>query len=316
MHAQHAAKTPTTPRSLLADALRIGDPVFAGALTIFPLLGSAGRVAYRTLAEALEGGGKLRELPSADVNRLLFDAPDGPAVLLYAGEEVLGAKQNRVVNATLLAAGSSHTVVPVSCVEEGRWTPGGERSDFAVSDQIAFTALRRKMTDMVRTSRSSGRGHATDQSSVWREVEHRTGTVGVRSTTGAMTAMYEHHDRAIDELAANAAVLEGQLGMIVFLGAEFAALDLVSSHDVWRRVHPRLLRSHALEALTSKTTKRPSTEAAARALDAVLDATADTAPAGIGLGTELRFSAEHDPIEGAGLLAEGELVQLSAFAAA
>src|SRR5258708_33063243 len=42
-------------------------------------------------------------------------------VLLVDGEELVGAKQNRVLNLTILAPAKHTTVIPVSCVEAGGW---------------------------------------------------------------------------------------------------------------------------------------------------------------------------------------------------
>ena len=43
-------------------------------------------------------------------------------VLVLDGEELVGAKQNRIVNTTILICGNTTTVIPVSCVEQGRWS--------------------------------------------------------------------------------------------------------------------------------------------------------------------------------------------------
>src|SRR5260370_19892305 len=43
-------------------------------------------------------------------------------VLLVDGEELVGAKQNRVLNLTILAPAKRTTIIPVSCVDAGRWT--------------------------------------------------------------------------------------------------------------------------------------------------------------------------------------------------
>lgn len=47
----------------------------------------------------------------------VFVMPPLPTVLILDGEEILGAKQNRMVNATILIAAHTKVKVPVSCVE-------------------------------------------------------------------------------------------------------------------------------------------------------------------------------------------------------
>ena len=40
---------------------------------------------------------------------------------LMAGEHLVGAKQNRVLNASILVGVRTELAIPVSCVEAGRW---------------------------------------------------------------------------------------------------------------------------------------------------------------------------------------------------
>ena len=42
-------------------------------------------------------------------------------VLVNDGTQLVGAKQNRIVNATILIAPGTEVAMPVSCVEAGRW---------------------------------------------------------------------------------------------------------------------------------------------------------------------------------------------------
>src|SRR5256885_7264429 len=68
-------------------------------------------------------------------------------VLLYDGEELLGAKQNRILNVTVLVAAQSKTVIPVSCVEEGRWS--ARSSFFSSARHAAYPELRRRKAEQL-----------------------------------------------------------------------------------------------------------------------------------------------------------------------
>src|SRR3712207_601380 len=82
--------------ALIAEPFRIGEPDVAGALVVFPIFGAEPRQAYRPFAEARQHGVRLGELEGhASVNDLVIENPTDTPVLLYEGEEVLGAQQNR-----------------------------------------------------------------------------------------------------------------------------------------------------------------------------------------------------------------------------
>ena len=92
------------------------------------------------------------------------------AVLFLFGEEIRGAKQNRVANASFLVPEKSDVVLDVSCVEAGRWNrASGAR--FEGSDEMLAPSLRRKMSQerhpVTRSRREllrrPGRGVGPDQ---------------------------------------------------------------------------------------------------------------------------------------------------------
>lgn len=92
------ATEPTTPRlsDFLAAPLRAGEPDVHGPLAVFPLFGPPPVAEYVAFADGCARGLVVKELDdSASVNDLVVLNPTGVDVLLYEGEEVLGAQQNR-----------------------------------------------------------------------------------------------------------------------------------------------------------------------------------------------------------------------------
>src|SRR4051794_642638 len=96
----------------------IGAPLAHAGLALIPLYPAVEpRLDYIGLDEAFTGGLSVQELDEAGtVNTLLVDNPLGASVLLFEGEELVGAKQNRVLDRTVLVAARSKTPIAVNCV--------------------------------------------------------------------------------------------------------------------------------------------------------------------------------------------------------
>src|SRR5688500_18117627 len=101
--ATHPNQPSQTLRELLTEPLHVGDPDVVGPLAVFPIFGAAPRAEYVPFAEARTHGCRIRELEGgASVNDLLVENPTDSNVLLYEGEEVLGAQQNRTFDVSVL----------------------------------------------------------------------------------------------------------------------------------------------------------------------------------------------------------------------
>ena len=306
-----AAAVAATLADVLPANLRLGEPNVVGALVAYPIFGVAGRAQYALLSEALGKGAALHEVVPPNVNRLRMDAPPNLRVLLFAGEEVIGAKQNRIVNATVVIGASESAEIPVSCIEHGRWSRDQERDPMRSSTQVAFTSLRSTLHDMVSESRVRGRSYESDQSRVWRDVATTMGDHDIRSNTGAMTDVFAGKRESIDTVVDSVRLCEGQLGLLAFVGGRFLSLDLVSSPTAWASLHPRIVSGHALEALRVAPTLPLAFSEAAAVLRRVAALPTTSAAAPEGIGRELRARALG--LQGAGVLLDGELVQLSVF---
>jgi len=106
-------------------------------MTLIPLLAPhAGAPDYLTLEEALtQGVVQVTEVSQGgSVPDLKLINKSTNKLLVVDGEELIGAKQNRIVNATFLIAGQTEITIPVSCVEQGRWSYRSQK--FASGEKV------------------------------------------------------------------------------------------------------------------------------------------------------------------------------------
>lgn len=86
-------------------------------------------------------------------------------VLLIAGQLVQGGKQNRGINADMLVGAGQSAKIPVTCVEQGRWS-GTPRSRFGHAGFEPIDVRFSKMRDVHESQRAGGAAEA-NQSKVW-----------------------------------------------------------------------------------------------------------------------------------------------------
>jgi hypothetical protein len=272
--------------------LTIGPPDVAGALAVFPVFGPPPQLEYLSFAEAASLGARVTELPSgASVNDLLVLNPLDLPVLLYEGEELVGAQQDRTVDAAVLVPAGAHFPVAVSCVERNRWDGARHAEPFAPSPRAAFPALRALKNSRIRV------GGRADQSEVWAAVDE----VAADSPTRAMGDAFDRPE--IAELRSAIPRHDGQCGALVAIGGRFVVLDFVSRADVFAALHGPLVSGYALDALHAAPADPPSEPEA-------LLAEIESAPRRAD-GDRLHF--QRGRLSGSSLTHEGELIALSAF---
>src|SRR6266566_7060401 len=226
-----------TTKPDLSELIQLGDPVEHRGVVIVPLFPRRQPVAeYLTIEDALPLGFRVEEVDAAgSVPELAVHNPLEANVLLYDGEELLGAKQNRILNVTVLVAAQSKTVIPVSCVEEGRWS--ARSSFFSSARHAAYPELRRQKAEQL-SAEPFKRGAA--QSAVWHEVRGKSARHKVGSPTLAASDIFEQREEDLDRLRERFAVQPGQSGA-VFAAGRRICLDYVSRPDSFAHLYPKLL---------------------------------------------------------------------------
>ena len=104
--------------------LTLAEPQRDGKVEVTPLIDSGTWPrTWIVLGEALEKD--LLEIKEQDgggnVNEVIAHNHGKEPVLIVEGETIVGAKQNRVVIASVLVAAGSMVSIPVGCMERGRW---------------------------------------------------------------------------------------------------------------------------------------------------------------------------------------------------
>lgn len=219
-------------------------------MTVFELLRAQnGDPEYITLREALQRGAfSVTEVSEGgSVPELMVVNKGDAAVLLLDGEELRGAKQNRVLNTTILVGPKSSTKVPVSCVEHGRWSY--QSKQFAESGNVMHREMRALNVRQVNVSLERERAFRSDQGLIWDKVAEMACVLGAPSRTGAMRDVYEAKEADFDGFLECFRLADGQKGILVFVDGRPAGLDFVSRDKAFGELYPKLVKSYAMEAM-------------------------------------------------------------------
>lgn len=293
----------------LLERLRLGEADTYRGLTVVPLFGELGGPDYITLGQAIESGaltvGEVHAGGSVPELQAVNDG--GVGVLILDGEELSGAKQNRVLNASMFVPAKSAVTLPVSCTEQGRWSYTSDH--FSDSGVVAEHNVRRRKVESVSASLRENRGFRSDQSGVWDEVQALHVRHGVASRTGAMRDVFHQYERELADVSDVIGCHDGQIGVAVALGSRVLGVDVISRPEAYSALHRKLMWSYSLDALSEE-----SPEGGALAVQAFIDSLAAAAEERFeapGAGTSVRLAG--DAIVGQALVVDDAVVHAVAF---
>jgi hypothetical protein len=291
---------------MIQDLFQIGEPVQHRGIVVVPLFPRTDPVTvYLTLDEALASGLRIRETSeSGSVPELVVENPLSERVLLYDGEELVGAKQNRILNVSVLVEAKSTLTIPVSCVEQGRWSR--RSASFDSGSHVSHVHLRRRKA-VAQAAQPLARG--ISQGEVWDALHEKAIDLSVSSPTGASSDLYRARGNELRSLEDAFPAHPGQCGAILGIGDEMC-VDLVSRPDAFARLWPKLRAGYLLDALERLDGKPTPFAVLPTFLQWVSTADESRRPSA-GLGEDVRLRGER--VIGSGLELEGELIQLSAF---
>jgi hypothetical protein len=295
--------------------VQLGEPQYYHNIVLFPLqVHPNGVLSYITLAEAIAAGSftVTETSETGSVPELFVINKGDTAVLLVDGEELIGAKQNRVLNTSVLVRGKTETKIPVSCVEQGRWSYNS--AHFSSSTNFMDTKSRAMKSSSVSHSLKMSASYQSNQGEVWHGIRKLQAKAGFCSPTSAMNDVFKAKEEKLKECLTRFTCQPGQQGLIVLQNGQVAGLDLISRPEVYARLHEKFVRSYCIEGMLETAAEPEDPQIAREKARNFLD---DIARAGeqkfqsAGYGWDFRLRA--DSLAGNALVADDHVIHAAAF---
>lgn len=217
-------------------------------LRVVPILGpSHDEPPYELLRPETVNAVKVTEVSdSGSVPTLQVENNLDVRVFLMDGQELVGAKQNRILNTDVLVPAHSKLNIPVSCVEQGRWRHVSPQFHHGKSSNH-----RQRMAKMARVHNSlkQGQGHDANQAAVWDEVSACLMATGASSPTAALSDAYAERDKELRQFRCGLHMPEQAVGVAVFHAGQFQGLDLFDRHATLQYFWESLIDSYAIDYL-------------------------------------------------------------------
>ena len=230
----------------LIETLEVGEPVYYGNLTIIPIYTTRIRdhSRYTALDEALERGWlEITEVGSGNVPQVKMTNRSDRHIYIMGGEILTGCRQDRLVGRdVLLRPRARGVIVPVYCVEQGRWSY--ETRTFYSKKNLGTPSLRAE----------GQRASDAAQSEIWARVSSLCDRAGTGSGSSRFQEAYETDEvkREIEacerKWGSIPALYPDAIGVVIGAGKEITSVDLFANPHMLRSLWPKILRSAALTA--------------------------------------------------------------------
>jgi hypothetical protein len=299
------------------EEISVGPEQSYKNMAVFPLLANQSvDIEFFSLDEALaQRALVITEIDEAGhVPELKVVNNSSHKILLLDGEELIGAKQNRVLNVTILLAPNSETLIPVSCIEQGRWS--FKSREFSSANRTMSADLRKKKTQSVHNRVRESGSFASDQGEIWEEINLKFERSQVPpSPTGALSDLFEAKRETSEDYLKNFSLVDKQRGLAVFIDGIIAGVEFLGRHDKFQILYQKLVSSYVMDALENDV-EAPKAKTS-RSFNTLIGFLADAANSpmvrrkSVSLGWDIRLEAEN--VVGAGLEFEQQILQLSLF---
>lgn len=251
---------------------------------------------YISLSNALKN--KFAEVTevseSGDVNSLSLINNSEHYIFMSDGDILSGAKQNRVLNTSILVAPKSKVTIPVSCVEQGRWRY--TKKNFSDSENTVPVLMRSSKARTVKDNLKANKSYSADQSKVWSEVKFYCEDFNSKSPTSNLSDIFEDKMIDIENFIKSFSADTGSNGLAIFVNNKLLNLEIFNRIDIYIEYFSKLLKSAAFDTINLKEEENTLTEAEAfyktnEFMDSLPNMKYEIHN-GVGVGVEKRFESK------------------------
>ncbi|MBH38643.1 MAG: hypothetical protein CL788_00430 [Chloroflexi bacterium] len=293
--------------------INYGDPQIYKNVAFIPLYSnSSPSLEYRTMPELNMGSDlEISEIGGGSVGKLSVTNNTDGFVLLVDGEEVMGAKQNRAFNTTMMIEPRQSSILQVSCTESGRWSPSFHNY-FGDSGVVMPSAARYNRKRSVDESLASRGEFKSDQRQVWEDINDLQDLAGETTSTSAMRDVYESQSNALAEFVNAFDYHSGQIGIAVLIDNDVVGLEMFSRSSAMKKMAPKIIKSYGMDVNLGRISDIKHDKISD--IPMFLKKINNMNPACFkseGVGWDYRFEA--DNISGSALICEDEMVHASFY---
>ena len=169
---------------------QIHSPYYVGGLKLFPV--TFEKPEFSNEINFLDNSFDKNEVEAFEVssegivNQVGVKNKSDTFVLILDGEAISGAKQNRISQTTIILNPFSETIIPVNCIERGRWSYSSDRS-FNKSEYSISPKMRDKKAEILKTKEM----HKL-QSTMWNEIDELSEKFDTKSFTDNLSEVLDY----------------------------------------------------------------------------------------------------------------------------
>jgi len=255
----------------LIENMEVGEPVYYKNLTIVPVYNTKIKdwTPYVNLDEALRKKWiEISEVEGGQVPQVKIRNRSNKTIFLMGGEVITGCKQDRILGrGVLLGPKRKEVIVPVYCVEQGRWTYQSE----------TFSSRKNLGTSNLRAEAQKGKGDT--QTNIWSDVTKMQQKMKVSSRTGNYQHIFDkseiknevgYYEKEFHDIPQ---LQKDTVGVIVGVGGKVISVDIFCNPEVFQKKWPKILKASAFSAISSEDRGTVTQKASIRFLQKLHDKT-------------------------------------------